>query len=210
MKRLFWVTLFLIFAVSCYAGQKAITDTGEQVILNSDGTWYYIHKEQKTEKKIETNKTIFNRPVDSTLLLKSTQNQAAFWINPAKWSFNKPLEISPEEYDFQLKGKKELVGMAITETLEAPLESLPELALINVREAAPDAKIVKQEYRFVNGKKVIYVEMNATAEGIAITYWGYFYSSPAGTTQLVTYTSTNSANKYASEIIDFLNGLDIQ
>ncbi|MGD0278588.1 MAG: hypothetical protein ABSC11_04700 [Smithella sp.] len=209
MKRLFLITLFLLFAVTCYAGQKAITDTGEQVILNSDGTWNYIDKEQKTEKKIETNKTKFNRPVDSTFLLKSTQNQAAFWINPAKWSFNKSTENSAKEYEFRLKDK-ELFGMAITETLEVPLESITEIALINAREVAPDIKVVKQEYRVVNGKKVIYMEMTGTMKGIAFTYLGYYYSSPAGTTQLVAYTLTSSVNKYAAEIIDFLNGLDTQ
>jgi hypothetical protein len=38
MKKIFLVTILLLFSFTSYAGQKAITDTGDQVILNSDGT----------------------------------------------------------------------------------------------------------------------------------------------------------------------------
>lgn len=38
MKKIFLVTISLLFSFTSYAGQKAIADTGDQVILNSDGT----------------------------------------------------------------------------------------------------------------------------------------------------------------------------
>jgi hypothetical protein len=208
MKKLF-VTIILLLSVTSYASQKAITDTGEEVILKGDGTWEYSDKAQKATNMIETNKKIFERSRDSSFLLKSTKNNSAYWINTDKWSFRKGKNDTEAEYVFQLKGK-DLYGTAITEGIEIALESLADIALTNARTAAPDSKIVKQEFRIVNGKKVLYMTMNGTMQGINFTYLGYYYSDASGVTQFVTYTGTKLVDKYKLEINDFLNGLVTQ
>ncbi len=208
MKKLLVTAAFLL-ATTGYAGQKAITDTGEQVILNSDGTWGYADNKQTQAHKIETNKMKFEKADDSTFLLKSTKNNSAFWINPVKWSVKNPEKISAREYQFQLNGK-DLYGMALTEEIEIPVESLVEIALANARNAAPDARIVMKEYRVVNGRKVLYMEINGKIMGIDFTYFGYYYSNQSGTTQFITYTATKTVDKYKSEAIEFLNGLVTQ
>jgi hypothetical protein len=210
MKKIFIATLLLLLAATCYAGQKAITDTGEQVILNSDGTWVYADKTgKKPEQKIETNKASFQTPKGSNFLLKSSRNNSAYWINPEKWTFKKTKENASAEYSFQLKGK-DLYAMAITEGIEIPLDTFAEIAVSNARDAASNATLARKEYRVVNGKKVIYLEINGTIKGIDFSYLGYYYSNAAGSTQFVTYTSTKALDKYRSEMIDFLNGLDAQ
>ncbi len=208
MKKLF-VAILLLLAATSYASQKAITDTGEEVILNSDGTWEYSDSAQKATDIIKTNKTKFKRPRDSSFLLKSTKNNSAYWINTDKWFFEKAKNNTAAEYEFQLKGK-DLYGMAITEGAEIPIESLANIALSNARTIAPDVKSVKQEFRIVNGKKVIYMEMKGTLQGMKVTYLGYYYSDASGATQLITYTTTKLVDKYKSEINDFLNGLVTQ
>jgi hypothetical protein len=90
MKNIFLVILLLLLTAPSYADQRAITDTGEQVILKDNGTWIYADKTQKSDQKIETNTIIFNRPQDSTFLLKSIRNKSAFWINPDKWNLTNP------------------------------------------------------------------------------------------------------------------------
>jgi hypothetical protein len=208
MKKLLVATVLFV-ATTSHAGQKAITDTGEQVILESDGTWAYAGKMQKQAQKIETNKMKFEKPQDSTFLLKSTKNNSAFWINPDKWSFKKPEKNTAREYQFQLNGK-DLYGMAITEEIEIPIESLADIALANARSAAPDARIVLKEYRVVNSRKVMYMEINGKIMGIDFTYFGYYYSNASGTTQFMTYTATKTVDKYKSQAIEFLNGLVTQ
>jgi hypothetical protein len=208
MKKLLAASILLLAATS-YAGQTAVTDTGEKVILNSDGTWVYADNAPKPAKSIETSKKKFEKPKDSTFLVKSTRNNSAFWINSAKWSFKKTAADAAVEYQFQLKGK-DLYGMAVTEGIEMPLESLAETALANARNAAPDARMVTQEYRVVNGKKVIYMQMNGTIKGVKFTYNGYYFSNSSGSTQLVAYTAANAVSKYKPEINDFLNGLATQ
>ena len=205
MKKLF-VTILLLLAAISYAGQKAITDKGEEVILNSDGTWEYSDSARKAANIIKTNKTEFKRPADSSFLLKSTTNNSAYWINTDKWFFEKGKSNPEAEYQFRLKGE-DLYGMAITERAEIPLESLANIALINAKEKIPDIKIVEQEFRIVNGKKLIHMVLNGTYNGIKVIYSGYYYSDASGVTQLIAYTTTNLVDKYKPEMYDFLNGL---
>jgi hypothetical protein len=208
MKNLL-VAILLLVASASYAGQTAVTDTGEKVILNSDGTWVSADSAPKPAKSIETNKKKFEKPKNSAFLLKSTRNNSAYWINTGKWSFSKTQADAAAEYRFQLKGK-DLYGMAITEGIEMPLESLVDIALTNARSAAPDAKMILQEYRVVNGKKVIYMEFKGTIKGVNFIYHGYYYSNSSGSTQLLTYTAANTVAKYKSEMDDLLNGLVTQ
>jgi len=203
------VAVLLLFAATSYANQEAITDTGEKVILKNDGTWVYADKASKSVQKLDTNKKKFEKPGDSTFLVKSTRNNSAFWINSAKWNFKKAQENAASEYQFSLK-TKDLYAMAITEGIEMPVESLAEIALSNAKSAATDIKLVTQEYRIVNGKKVIYMQFNCTVKGMNLIYNGYYYSNTSGSTQLVTYTSANATEKYMADITDFLNGLVTQ
>lgn len=209
MKKLLITVLLLLIAIASYAGQKAISDTGKQVILNDDGTWAYVDRVQNPVQKIETNPMKFEKPQDATFLIKSIRNNSAYWINPTKWVFRKTEESAAIEYKFQLKGK-DLYGMAITEGIEIPVETLTDVALSNAQNAAPDSKVIRQEYRIVNGQKVIYMEINGTIKGINFIYLGYYCSNSAGTTQWVAYTSANAVDKYKSEIMELLNGFTLQ
>ena len=156
---------------------------------------------------IQVNKNTFNKPKESSFLVKSTTNKSAFWINTNKWSFSKTKnDTKAKEYEFRLKGK-DLYGLAITEEIEIPLQSLTDIALSNAQDVGPDIKILKKEYRTVNGKKVIYMEMGGTMQGMKITYLGHYYSDTYGTTQFLVYTATNLIGKYKPEINRFLNGL---
>lgn len=208
MKNLL-IVVFLLMATTCFASQKAITDTGEEVILHNNGTWEYSANDKKLTDEIKTNDKIFNKPKDSTFLLKSTRNNSAYWINTDKWVFSKATDNPEAEYQFQLKGK-DLYGMTITEEAQIPLETLAHLALNNALSKVPDAHISKQEYRIVNGNNLIYLEIIGTFQGIKFNYLGYYYSDSSGCTQLITYTTTNLVDKYRSEINDFLNGLIVR
>jgi len=203
MCRIFLI-IFLLTSSLAYAGQLAITDTGDEVILNSDGTWEYKN-EINYDNKITRNEAIFKKSEDANFMLKSTKNNSAFYINPQKWTFKKIKDLEDSgEYQFQLKGK-DVYSRAITEEIPVGIESLPNIALENALSVAPDARIIKQEYRMVNGNDVIHLEISGTTQGIEFMFLGYYYSDDSGTTQLVAWTSQNLVNKYRSEIIEFLN-----
>lgn len=183
---------------------KAVTETGEEVILFNDGTWKYLNNDDSEKIDISTNSKIFKKDEGSTFLLKSNTIKIGCWINPQKWSFKKSEEAA--EFEFELK-KSDLYGMIITERTEIPIQTLKRVALENARSAAPDAEIVKEEYRNVNGLNVLLLQINGTIEGIKFTYYGYYYSNSDGTVQLITYTAQKLLSEYLIECEKFLNGL---
>ncbi|MBT8349845.1 MAG: hypothetical protein KJO26_01210, partial [Deltaproteobacteria bacterium] len=126
-KLLITFSICLFLAATSYASQRAISDTGEEIILNSDGTWEYADNGQKATDTIQTNKKKFERSKEASFHLKSTKNNSAYWINTNKWSFIKPNKEGVTEYTFQLKGK-DVYGMAITEAVEIGLDYLSEVA----------------------------------------------------------------------------------
>ncbi len=200
------IFLLVLFSTTQLNAQiSAVTETGDQVILNNDGTWKYIDESVIESLSIPENTKTFNKEKEASFLVKSKRTNVGVWINPKKWSFNSGKENEDSEFEFQLKGE-DLYGMMIAEKMEIPLETLKQIALDNAKEAAPDIKIVKQEYRNVNGIKVLMLQMNGTIQGIKFVYYGYYYSNPSGTIQLMTYTGQNILNNYIDEIESFLNG----
>jgi len=96
--------------------------------------------------------------------------------------------------------------MLIAEKLEIPIESLRNIALQNAKNAAPDMRIIREEYRNVNGNNVLMMQMQGTVQGIKFTYYGYYYSSANGSVQFLTYTSQNLFEGYEGDMQELLNG----
>ncbi|SFS31984.1 hypothetical protein SAMN04488006_0627 [Lutibacter maritimus] len=205
MKRITLLLSCLLIISLSQAQQKAVTETGEEVILFDDGTWEYKNGEHIEETEIPTNSKKFEKDENSTFLLKSTKFNVGFWLNPKIWSFKKSTDNPDSEYELQLKGG-DLYGIIISEKVHIPLETMKSIALENGKSVAPDLKIVKEEYRTVNGFKVLLLQMNGTMQGIKVSYYSYYFSNTNGTVQFVTYTSQNLIDSYSSEIEKLLNG----
>lgn len=205
MKHLFLLCQFIFAMTISFAQIKAVTSDGNEVVLNADGTWKYLDTKVQNENSIDTNKLVFTKSASSSFVVKSTKLNCGIYIDPKKWIFKKSTSNEDAEFEFALKGK-DAFGMLITEKTEIPLESFAEIALENAKSVAPDTKIVKQEYRKVNNQMVLLVQMNGSTKGIKFTYYGYYFSSPAGSVQLIAYTATNLFNANKNEIEQFLNG----
>ena len=204
--KYFVILALVLFSAFAVAGKKAVTEDGDVVILNDDGTWVYESAIPQSEAELKMNPGTFSKPDNASFKIKSGKTDANFWINPKKWKFEKNLDgNAPSEYTFQLKGE-DLYAMAITERLAMNLDSLADQALENAKDAAPDTRILKKEYRMVNGNKVIYLEMEGTIQGVKFRYLGYYHSNDAGVTQYLTYTGANLVKDYQEEIDNFLNG----
>ncbi len=206
MKKMALVLIGLLTVSLLQAQIVAVTETGDEVILYDDGTWKYQNEDQLLENEIPMNKNKFEKDKASTFLLKSNKINVGIYLNPKKWSFTKSTDNPEAEYELQLKGE-DLYGMLITEKVEIPLETLKTIAVENGKAAAPDLMIVKEEYRIVNGLKVLLLQMNGTMQGIKFSYYGYYFSNANGTLQFVTYTSQNLIDSFKPESEKLLNGL---
>lgn len=204
--RVYWFSLFILCGTMVVAQQKAVTDSGEEVILYADGTWRYLNDSARVEEEIPLNPKTFTRSPGNSFLVKSTRFNVGTWVNPKKWSFKKATGNEAAEFEYDFKDG-DLYAMIITEGLEIPVETLRNIALQNAREAAPDIHIVSQEYRMVNGLKVLCMQMDGTLQGIKFSYVGYYYSNAKGTLQFLSYTSQALLPKYKADIEELLNGL---
>ena len=206
MKSFSILFLFLSLPVCLSAQTRAITDTGQEVVLNSDGTYTYVSDEEAAAVDIPINPEEFSKSESASFLLKSKRINVGFWLDPKLWSFGKPEDNPDAEYEVVLKGE-DLYGVIITEKIEVPLETMKNIALQNARQIAPDVHVVKQEYRMVNGQKVLYLELYGTMDGMKIAYSGYFYSNSSGTVQFITFTSQNLLEEYREASQQLINGL---
>ena len=89
MKKITLVLISLLTVSLSQAQIKAVTETGEEVILYDDGTWKYQNENQLLEKEIPINSSIFEKDKESTFLLKSNKLNIGIYINTKKWSFKK-------------------------------------------------------------------------------------------------------------------------
>lgn len=207
MKILSFTFILVFISVLAQAQIKAVTDTGDEVLLFDDGTWKYANKDSvSTEKKIPLNPQKFVKKASSSFLLKSKKMKIGVWLNPKKWSFEKATTNKEAEYEFKLKGN-DLYCLMITERLSMPLTTLKFAVMENAKSVMRNFKLLKEEYRLVNGLKVYCIEMEGTYQGIKLNYYGYCYSNESGSTQLIAYTSKQLFKEYQGLATDLLNGL---
>lgn len=206
MNRILAFFICALLSISGFCQTRAVTETGEEVVLYNDGTYIYANTNEAPMAEVKTNPKKFTKSEESTFLLKSKKVNMGFWLDPKKWSFSKPTENPDAEYEVALKGE-DLYGVIITEKIEVPLESLKNIVIENARSLAPDIRVMQEEYRNVNGQRVLFLQLNGTAQGMKISYYGYVFSNSSGTVQLITFTSQNLLEQYKEDGEKLINGL---
>ncbi len=183
---------------------KATTTDGRDVILNPNGTWYYS-EEQKISSQIDKGLPQFFKPESATVLLKGKRVKYGLWYDRSKWLLDQDIDNASAEYELtHVEGDRYVV--IIPERLQIPLETLGIAAIANAKKAAPDTRISFEEKRIVNDRKILCLRMDATIQGIPVSYINYYYSGKAGAVQLMTYTGQNLVEEYQPDMMDLLNG----
>jgi hypothetical protein len=178
---------------------QAITSSGDEVLLYDDGTWVYADQTDVEPVEILENPNKFIKPSKSNFLAKSKKLNIGVWFDTKSWSFSKGEESEAAEYKFTNK-TIDLYGMLISERVTIPIENLRNIAIKNARAVASDLVTFNEEYRYINGIRVLSIQ------GIRCVYHGYYYSNENGTIQLLMYSSDNLMKSHAQVIEDFLNG----
>ena len=118
---------------------------------------------------------------------------------------------SPKDGRYQFVHRSEEVRtLAIVQSQSVPLDSLPEIALANMRKTDPNAKIVSREKSAVRGVPVWRLEFSAEFLKIPYTYRGVYYGGPAGTLQVMVFGPTENFAKHESDIAALLDGITIK
>lgn len=208
MTKYFLALAVLYFSQGLHlqAQIKALTEEGDEVYLLEDGTWHFVEEKDFQKISIAENSIEFIKNTKATFPVKSKKTNQVVYLNPKEWTFFKSENNPSAEYEFR-HVDDEIYGIIINEKFEIPIEALKDIAVSNAKKVAPDTKVEALEYRIVNGKKLIAMKMIGTVHGLKLFYFGYYYSSSSGSTQLLAYTidSIKERNLQAMEI--FLNGL---
>lgn len=210
MKKMMLLFTASTLTIASFAQIKAVTTDGRNVILNANGTWEYTNNADPSDwKSVRMNSGVFRKSSNAKQEVKSKIVNASVFLNSSEWSHKLDNKEGVPEWTFTLKGGS-AYGMMITEKAVLELETLAGAALINARAVAPDARIVSQELREVNGKKMICLRLDGTIDGTRFSYLGYYYSSKGGTVQLIMYSVSSVFDRYAAQMEEFLNGLVVK
>jgi len=204
LRRLFAVALALLVASAQFASAqaapvRATRPDGSVVLLNPNGTW----TEAPSKSPTATAPAVRTRPSSATETIQLLKS-ATLSIDPAKWK--QAPSTAPGRFGFShMAGDG--YAMVIAERIEMAPDALANMALTNAREAAPDARVVMDDSRIVNGTPVRCLQIVGTMQGISFKYFGYYYAGPAGTIQVITYTSTSLFDEFSSDFEGLLDGL---
>lgn len=209
MTKTILPSLFVLLLLSggsnavCQTPIKARTESGKEVILSPDGTWKYVGEPDTHTRAASP----MNKPPGAKAVHKAQYGGFSVWYDDTKWILS---ERNDEEgrTEFRLK-RGDGFAVVINDELGMPTATLKEIAFENAKSAAPDAKIVFEETRKVNGKEVLCLKMEGTLKGIPFRYYGYYYGGKTGSLQLITYTGTQLFEKYERDFLEFLNGLQV-
>ena len=208
MVRLRFPLLFILIVAFAQVGLaqdpiRAKTEAGKEVILYPDGTWKYAGESEAKAKVPADPKKQFG----SKTLFKPDRGSFGIWYDQTKWQMS-PKSTEPGRWQFNLR-RGDGYAIAIVEELPIPIASLRKIALENAKEASPDARIIAEESKLINGKEILCLTINGTVEQIPFTFYGYYYGGKQGTIQLLTFTGEALFEKYKPEFLDFLSGLEI-
>lgn len=151
----------------------------------------------------------FARPALSTWLVKDDKGRFGIWVNPTKWTLS-PYKQNPEAR-FELAHQSgDAYVFVFAENISLVPAAITKMALKNSQAVAPDAHIVFEDKRTVNGVDVTCLQIEGTLEqALPFTYLGYYYSGKGGTIQVVGSTAHDLFDKYKNDLYELLNGLEI-
>ena len=207
MVRLAGVVLLMIllFQGTCLSQDiRATTEDGRNVVLKKDGTYSFV---EPSKTPVSTGKQLsYVKPAKSTAVFRPKGDKFLVWYDPSLWQEKK--DGKSDKPSFRHKDG-DIGAMVLAERIQIPLSTLKDLAIDNAREAAPDARVVSQENRVVNGRTVLCMKIQGTIQGIGFVYLGYYYAGQGGLIQHLTYAPLNLFSEYEKDMTDFLNGLVI-
>ena len=201
----------LSIAVLMGADRKAKTEDGKEVILRDDGTWVYadaVKKDKKGQKEGVEPKKEYKKPTNAKLQYKGKRGTLAIYLVPGMWETMAKPPSPAAEVGFRNK-EGDMFALVVAERIIVPLEILKRVALENAQKLDQNARIIKEEKRIVNGNEVLCLIMSAKPQGMAMTYYNYYYSGKEGSIQVITWTGENLFEEVKPELETFLNGFEI-
>jgi hypothetical protein len=203
---------FFIFACGSSAdgdSLRAKTQDGRTVILHADGTWKF-YKDETAEAPGAPSDSKVKAPSRATQKVSDSRGLVDLWYAPDKWTaYPKPEKLSPDASFALIHKTKDAYALGIIERISMPLETLKKIAVDNAKTVAPDAEVVLDEARQINGNSAAIMGIAGTIDGIPFRYHSFYWTGAKGSVQVITYTSQNLFAEYIDDFNDLLNGIEL-
>ena len=159
-------------------------------------------KESEPSKELKK----FKKPKSSKKLIETNIKNFKVWINKREWK-NK---ITDDPKKINLIYKDEGAhAILIAEKVQIPAKALRKVVLNSMEASATDVEVLSAENRLVNGVEVLFLKTRVEMNLIRYIFVGYYYTGEAGTFQVMTLTEQDLFDHYKTQLMDFLNGIDI-
>ncbi len=185
------VLLLSVLTVGC----DKVSNSNSVAVASSEKT-APVEQTPTKQKAVSTTKYDIKNVKTSSLSFDST-----------KWKQQEPEKDGRVEF---VHTTGEGYASIISERPQMTLKMLREAALENAKKVSPDARIVSEEKRTINGREVMRLEMKATIQEIPFAYIGYYFTGKEGTVQVLTFTTENLLSDYRADFEEFLNGFTVQ
>lgn len=201
-SRLAVVALCALPLVS-HAQIRATTEDGKRVQLLPDGTWKYETAGRSSAAALATRR----KSPAATTQVAVPFGDAVFWMDGGRWN-----EQSREGGRLVFGGSDgKSFGMIVSEGLGGiPTSSMKNVALTNAKKLDPSARVVVEERRLVNGRDLLYLEMDVTGQGIPFRFTGYYHGGVKSNLQVIGYTVRGEFDATRASLEEFINGIEIR
>ena len=196
--RAVWALMSCLMAISAQSQEVATTASGKQITVFPDGTWKALP---------DSPVSATSRPPGASGILQVNRGRSAVYYNPLKWKLQNEEQGGRSKLE-HVEGDG--YAMVIAERVGMPIDVLKNIALQNAKTAAPDASIVAEEPREVNGADLLMLQIEGTVSGIPFTYLGYYYTGEYGSIQVITFTGRNLFAEFRPDFEELLNGFVVK
>lgn len=173
---------------------RARTADGRDVVLKDDGTWSFVDAPGAGPDK------------DAETAYEGKRKTFALRLKPGAWIQEEKPDNPDAEVMFEHKDG-DVYGAVIFERTAIPVNALKKIALANMTEGDGHPKILREETRKVDGVDTIRLTVEVDVDEVPLTFHNAYYSGPAGSIQVLTWTGRNLFDEMKPEMEKFLDGL---
>jgi hypothetical protein len=116
-----------------------------------------------------------------------------------------PSDIMQYKHD-----SEELFFKVTADRIEVPLDKIEDFNLTQMKAVDPKVRVARRGSRMVNGQRLVVLEIDATIDAVPFTFLGHYYSSDAGTVQIVAWTGRNLLNEKRPLVEAIVSGFQVR
>jgi hypothetical protein len=148
----------------------------------------------------------YARTPSATTRIQTNIKEYALWVDETKWEQKKSGPLSELQFS-HVSG--DVWALVETGLFATPTTLLRENVLKTVKSTNPNAKIINEEQRLVNGRQVLAIQFSTSIDGNPIRVLGYYHGGSSGWIQAIAFARDSEFPNKIGEITDFLDGLEI-